>query len=477
MHIGYTRVSTREQAENSHSLEQHVQRLRAAGAEEIITDVETGRHTDRDGFKELMRRVRAGTVTRITVTELSRLGRSLPDLRRAIDEIQACKVSFQSLAENIDLDTSIGRFQLNLAGALAEMESDRLAERVRHGWEHLRQRRVAMNPPFGYTKIDNRHHLDHQPFLCLLQSRQAMSRAEIAADIIEMFFEAKTVRGTVRALNTKYGLFSPSHGRGRFARHLFRFSAGGLHTWLNSPVLRGHLCYLKKRNGKRLNPEDWEITPNTHPDQTLLTEEQYQQMQALLASARQQRGYGSTAPKYPLSGLIFCGECQATCYSISASRGRNMPGRNYYYQCRNWTSRACNQSRMVRMDVLERLAIEALTQRAEAIANLVTEPSQPLESPELRELRVQLAGLEALGYNPALEQAKRDLAAQIDVLCLREQSEDRTQAVKEQLLVHTFRDPCYWETLTALERRELYRALIKRIVVRDGTVESLELNV
>ncbi|MFN6453089.1 MAG: zinc ribbon domain-containing protein [Nostoc sp. EfeVER01] len=61
------------------------------------------------------------------------------------------------------------------------------------------------------------------------------------------------------------------------------------------------------------------------------------------------RGYGTTALKYPLSGLIFCGECRSACYSVTGSRGRNLPGLNYYFQCKNWRLRACSQKQMVRM--------------------------------------------------------------------------------------------------------------------------------
>jgi site-specific DNA recombinase len=38
---GYARVSSREQAENSHALEQQIARLKAAGATEIYFDVES----------------------------------------------------------------------------------------------------------------------------------------------------------------------------------------------------------------------------------------------------------------------------------------------------------------------------------------------------------------------------------------------------------------------------------------------------
>jgi site-specific DNA recombinase len=43
--LGYARVSTREQALNSHALEQQQARLKEAGATKIYTDVQSGRRS------------------------------------------------------------------------------------------------------------------------------------------------------------------------------------------------------------------------------------------------------------------------------------------------------------------------------------------------------------------------------------------------------------------------------------------------
>ena len=54
--VGYCRVSSREQSDNSSALEQQIPRVREAGAEEVLIDVESGRSSREDtepNFKSL----------------------------------------------------------------------------------------------------------------------------------------------------------------------------------------------------------------------------------------------------------------------------------------------------------------------------------------------------------------------------------------------------------------------------------------
>ena len=213
--IGCARVSSREQAENSHALEQQISRLEAAGCSLIFSDVESGTKDKRPGLAEVMERVRDRQCREVVVTRLDRLTRSLPTLRKLIDEFQNYDVNLRALDDAIDLSTAAGKFHLNMLGALAEMEVDRLSERVRHGWHHLRTRKVAMHPPFGYIKVDDTHQLDHAAFLCRLDSKQPMSRAAIAREIVDTFFEKKTLRLCLREINSRYGIQTFAHdGKG-----------------------------------------------------------------------------------------------------------------------------------------------------------------------------------------------------------------------------------------------------------------------
>ena len=322
--IGYGRVSSREQAENSHALEQQIQRLKDAGATEILRDVESGSSNDRTSFQKLLTLIKSGLCDEVVVTRLDRLTRSLPTLRTVIDLFKESGVNLRALDDCIDFKSAAGKFHLNMLGALAEMEVDRLGERVRHGWSHLRERKVAMNPPFGYVKISDQHQLDYGLFLCLIDSRQELSKAAIARDIVNAFLEKQTLRLALRQINERYGIQTFAHNNepgqskgGRVAQGVFRFSPGGLCNWLTNPVLQGHLSYLRHKGDRA------QTHYNTHPDQALITSDEARQIEEIISHNKQVRGFGSTALKYPLSGLIFCGECRSSCYSMTGSRGKN----------------------------------------------------------------------------------------------------------------------------------------------------------
>lgn len=475
MIIGYARVSTREQSDNSHALEQQTLRLKAAGATEIYTDVESGSKNSRPKFKKLLADCKLGKISEVVVTRLDRLTRSLVTLRDTIDQLKESGVILRALDDSIDTSTAAGKFHLNMLGSLAEMEVDRLSERVLHGWQHLRDRQVAMNPPFGYCKVDDKHTLDHQKFLCLLSDRSELSKAELAQDIIKAFFQERSLRGCLRIINPKYGIFTTANKNetgekigGVISRGLFRFSVGGLRNWLTNPVLQGHLCYLKNRKGKRLDPSHWQIVRNTH--EALITHEQALEIDTIIQHNRQVRGYGTQAQRFPLSGLVFCGECRSSCYSCAGRIGSSLTEFHYYFQCKNAQTRSCPNRKMVRQEKCETAAIAALVQRAEQIANIAELPEQKIESVELREVRSQLAALESLGYNPAIAKAKEQLKAQISNLEHQMVSDQTISEDLREMHINTFSSLPFFETLPDLEKKAIYQALISRIVVKDAEV-------
>jgi site-specific DNA recombinase len=475
--IGYGRVSSREQAENSHALEQQIQRLKDAGATEILRDIESGSSNDRAAFQRLLRLIQSGQCDEVVVTRLDRLTRSLLTLRKVIDLFKESGVNLRALDDCIDFKSAAGKFHLNMLGALAEMEVDRLAERVLHGWNHLRERKVAMNPPFGYIKVDDHHELDHHPFLCLVNSRQELSKATIARDLVDIFLEKKTLRMAIRGMNERFGIQTFAHNNepgqaqgGRVAQKMFRFSPVGFRNWLTNPVLQGHLSYLRHKGDRA------QIHYDAHPDQRLITDEEAQQIAAIISHNQRVKGYGSTALKYPLSGLVFCGECRSSCYSLKGGRGKNTPGYNYYFQCKNWRVRSCSQKKVIQMGVVEAAVIEKLCTRVETITQIAESPPSTVFPPELQALRSELAFYEAAPGNRAAV-IITDLKRQIEQF---HHQTDQRAAVDEgnrELLLRCFRDRLYWKTLLDDEKQSLYRALVDRVVVKDGQVQDVILKV
>ncbi|MBD3880133.1 recombinase family protein [Phormidium tenue FACHB-886] len=463
--IGYARVSKKEQAEDSHALEQQQNRLTGAGADDIFTDVQSGRSDDRTQFNRLMELVRSKQVDRVIVTRIDRIGRSLPSLAKVFKDFGDAQVQLVVLDGSIDLTTVGGRTQAGIMAVLAQMESEMISDRSRHGWNYLRQRKVAMNPPFGYRKVNERHELDHTPLLCLLERQQEVTRSQAARDLVDFFLEGRSLRQAIARFNRRYGIQQFNHSStvsaGFEIKGLFQKSPSGLKRWLLNPVLRGHLAYFAD------TPERQETHYDTHPDQRLITDDEFAQIQEILALNRERKGYGVAAPVYPLSGLVRCGQCGSTCYS-SKSKPKAREGYAYFH-CRSAAVDACSMKNYIRMDLVEDKVIDALLERKDTIAALAnTPPALPTDTPEIQNLRQQLAGLERLerlGPNPALDVAKQDIKNQIETQ--QRQLVDQVQhqsELSETLL--TVADKRYWESLSDSEKRSIYRLLIDRVIVQ-----------
>jgi DNA invertase Pin-like site-specific DNA recombinase len=420
-------------------------------------------------LEKVLELVRSQSCDEVIITRLDRLSRKGVRSFAIFEDFLQSGVTLRALDEPFDLTTASGRMMAGQLVVFAQFYSDQKAESVRHGWKHLRDRKVAMNPPFGYIKTNDHFKLDHRPFLCLLENKEIKTRAQVAREIVDAYLQQQSLRMALRVINEHYGIQVFAHNNqdgqklgGRVARDMFRFSSAGLSEWLTNPVLQGHTCYLRKKQGKHVSKSDWLIHYDTHSDQRLITDEEVRQIEQIRQHNQRVRGYGSTALKYPLSGLVFCAKCRSACYSLKGSRGKNQPGYNYYFQCKNWWTRACTNKKVCRMEVVEQAVISEAP------------PSEPLE---LQQLRSQLATLEAMqSNNSAIIEARLDLKRQIKNFrhMLAQKSEVRQE--NQELLMKTFGVRLYWQTLPDEEKRLIYRALVSRLTVKDGLVAEVILS-
>ena len=74
------------------------------------------------------------------VWRLDRLGRSLKDLLRIVDDLKERGISFVSLTEKIETDTAAGKMAFHLFGALSEFERSLIRERTQAGLAAARAR-------------------------------------------------------------------------------------------------------------------------------------------------------------------------------------------------------------------------------------------------------------------------------------------------------------------------------------------------
>ena len=99
-----------------------------------------------------------------------------------------------------------------------------------------------------------------------------------------------------------------------------------------------------------------------------------------------------------------------------------------------------------------------------------------MSSPELEQLRSRLSVLESLGNDPDIEEARIKIEARILALITDLTSQ---QAARPALLemLSCFKEENYWLTLSIEEKCVIYKTLVKKIIVKDGQVHQIVLNV
>ncbi|WP_417069498.1 recombinase family protein [Niveibacterium terrae] len=131
--IGYMRVSTQEQ-----TLDLQRDALQEAGAVSIYEDKASGKNTDRPELEHCLKALRSGDT--LVVWRMDRLGRSLADLIRIVNDLETRGVKFKSLKETIDTSGPTGKLVFHMFAALAEFERELVKERTLAGLAAARVR-------------------------------------------------------------------------------------------------------------------------------------------------------------------------------------------------------------------------------------------------------------------------------------------------------------------------------------------------
>lgn len=96
----------------------------------------SGKNTKRPAFTELMQSVEAGQIKKVYVYRLDRFSRSIADFSRLWEVLQQYGVEFQSVTEQFDTSSPMGRAMLNIVLVFAQLERETTAERVKDNYIH-----------------------------------------------------------------------------------------------------------------------------------------------------------------------------------------------------------------------------------------------------------------------------------------------------------------------------------------------------
>jgi len=144
----YARVSTTDQTAENQLLElRRYCEARGWAADEYTDEAVSGSNERRPALDRLLADARRRRFDVLLVWRLDRLGRNLKHLITLLEDMQALGIAFVSMGEGIDATTPAGRLQMNILGAIAQFERDRLRERVCAGLARVRAQGRRLGRP------------------------------------------------------------------------------------------------------------------------------------------------------------------------------------------------------------------------------------------------------------------------------------------------------------------------------------------
>lgn len=313
----YCRVSTDEQAREGVSLDEQQERLKsyckAMGWNEtplvFVEDGYSAKNMDRPHLIKLLNLVKKGAISKVLVTKLDRMSRRLKNLLEVIDLFEEHKVSFISISESFDTNTPSGRLTLQVLGAVAEFERERIRERVfenmLHGANHGKW---LTQSPYGYNLINKELVIN-----------------ETEAKIVKRVFDLY--------LNSGFGFYSIAkllNEDGIPSKQKKEWSIRSIKLMLTNPVYKGTLVWNRVDRSKKKQIEkdidDWVVVENAHP--SLIDEITWGAVQKMM-DKKPVHPRSQTSP-HLLGGILKCGRCGA---GMSISWTGSETKRKRVYRC------------------------------------------------------------------------------------------------------------------------------------------------
>lgn len=357
----YVRVSSKEQVEG-YSIGEQTERLqsysKAMGWKKtkVYTDPGfSGATLERPAMQQMIADIKAGKICRVVSWKLDRLSRSQKDTLYLIEDVFLVnKCDYVSMTENFDTSTPFGRAMLGILSVFAQLERERIKERVAIGKEgRAKDGRWHGGGlvPIGY-KIENTD-LVPDP----VEAPQVREAFELYAKgkgshKISKLFEEK-------GYTTKYGKWSEATVRYVISNRTYL----GVVKW----------------DGKEYD--------GVH--EPLVSQDLFDTAQKIRESRQGVRGPQNRAL---LSGIIWCKRCGARYFSNN--RGANL-ARVYACHSRSKRNRGMIKDPNCMNDYIKEAELDQLV--LDQIRSLVLDPSvlKKVEQPKPRDLGKELEAVMA----------------------------------------------------------------------------------
>lgn len=303
----YVRVSTTLQVEEGYSLVEQEERLKkyCEAMEWEVVEVfkdggYSGANLERPAMQDMIRKIEKGQADIVLVDKLDRLSRSQFDILYMINKIfNVNNVAFVSRAEAFDTSTPFGRAMVGILAVFAELERERIKERMKEG--KVGRAKEGKYQGGGFVPIG--YDYDSESGALVINEYEAMQVREV----FDLFNSRVPVYQIMLQMNEKG--YKTKHGE-----------------WGEKTIrsVVANKTYIGKINYKG------EVYNGLH--ESIVSDEVFAKAQEILAERDRKFEKHKVGKKYrsPLGGLIYCKHCGAK--YMWKTNGRNKDGsyRNYY---------------------------------------------------------------------------------------------------------------------------------------------------
>jgi site-specific DNA recombinase len=359
----YVRVSTEEQAEHGYSIDAQLDTLRTYCTmysktifkEYVDRGISGKSMTNRHELQQMLKDAKNHLFDEVLVWKINRLARKNIDLLQMVDLLDKNNIAFRSFSENFETATPMGKFALQMMGAVGELERNTIVENVKMG---LRQRaktgRHNSKVPLGYRIIVSANGGSRNRETTI---EIVLEEAMIVQKIFEMFAVGRGFRSIANELN---------HA-GYTTKGNNPFSVCAIKDIVDNPFFVGRLRYNryenwseKRRKGKNPNPI---VSEAIHP--AIISQELWDKVQYLRQMNNSTPIKRFNGGEYLLTGLIHCPQCGGMMVS-SRTHSTLKDGTKLvrmYYSCNNFRTKgsAVCSANSIRKQEAEDFVLDRLT--------------------------------------------------------------------------------------------------------------------
>jgi len=433
----YTRVSTEDQAKESYSLEVQREYLESFAQREgyeifkVYCDEGISAYsTRRPALQALLTDAKAKRFELVLVHKIDRFSRNLKDLLMLVDELSSYGVAFKSATEAFDTTTSAGKLMFQQLGSFAEFERNRIAERVFPGMVKGVQRgnwQGARFAPFGYT-------YNKENKLLEVEEREA----NIVKLIYTMYISGKSTHDIAAYLDKKG--YKTRTGKQFYNKFICDILKNQIYTgkivwnkkhYDKNQKTKKHYKYIKNDLSKII------VAQGKH--KPIIDEEDFAQVQKLLAEKKKTWRPRVKNKEYLLTGLLTCSKCNHKYNGVSTISNHRANIKKRWYRC---SGPYANHIRCTNRSV-----------KAEDIEPEVTKVvAQLVQNQRLKQCRwTTVTSPKGTNFPVFAENTKTDLSEVKDKLQINQQKQSKlTDAYLENLLG----EDVYRDKITDLRKEE-----------------------